>query len=169
MMNIRTRTILAVAIAASCAFVPPAAAQSAPKGSLTNGVLASVLEICMKSVRNNYDLNDTAALAVFGLAPAPDEEYLRTRIPGMEAVRGKFPGGAVLLAVVPGQPCKVQVTGSDRLKARDALLSELAGSGAESQSESGADYETQTYFFTDSTILVQTKQSIVNIAVKRRI
>lgn len=170
MMTLRARPFLAVATAASLILVPPATARNAGAGTITNAVLASVLEICMKAVRGNYDLDDAAALAVFGLAPAPDEADLRARFPGMEAVRGRFPGGAVLVATSPGQPCKVQVTGPDRLKARDALLSELARSGAESESESADDYETQTYFFTDSTILVQTKRSssTVNIAVKRR-
>ncbi|MES2441250.1 MAG: hypothetical protein V4574_00340 [Pseudomonadota bacterium] len=164
------RTLLAVATGAGLALVPPAAARTAGNGNIANAVLASVLEICMKAVRGNYDLDDAAALAVFGLAPAPDEADLRARFPGIEAVRGRFAGGAVQLALVPGQPCKVQVIGTDRLKARDALLSELAGTGAESESDSGADHETRTYFFTDSTILVQTRQSanIVNIAVKRR-
>jgi hypothetical protein len=170
MMIILTRVVLAGATAASLALVPPAAAQAAARGTLTDAVLASTLEICMKLVRGNYDLDNAAALAVFGLAPAPDEAVLRARFPGTEAVRGRFPGGAILLVQVPGHPCKAQVSGSERLNARDALLAELARSGAESASESGADYETTTYYFTDSTILVQTEQSSskVIIAVKRR-
>lgn len=169
MMAIFTRALLAAATMASLTLAATPAARTAPdQVSIGYAVLWSVLGVCTDSVTGGYDFNDTGKLAAFGLEPAADEADLRSSYPGMEAARGSFPHGDILVGQASGLPCMVLVSGSERIAARDRLLAYLDRDGGQPNRESGADYEAVTYYFTDTTIIVQTKNlGTVNIAVKR--
>ena len=127
-------TALGAALASSGA----ASGQSASTVSLADATTRAALELCPASLEGKLGLNDAAALAPFGVAPAPDsaEAPLREKFTGVEMARGTFASGTMTVLVWDPHRCIVVIGGNDRLAARDTVMAAVAAKGGTLVNES---------------------------------
>jgi len=155
--------LLAAALALTA---EPAAAQTA-QPTLIDTSLQAILLVCTSAIRDKFDLNDTAALARYGLKPldAESEARMRRSKPGIEAASMRFRDGYVLVGRAPNGPCNTLITGDGYAAVRDQLISQLESHDFRSKRHDGADYQDQVFDVGAATIGIRTRPGVNNVTV----